>query len=317
MCDSNGTQEARAAGALLRGLAKAEGTAIQRLEARVEVIRRLLDAHWSAAARRALADLLTHLGELRQAPDGTLDLLDVSPRARDAFLQDFVVAVLASLFRQTARPFAQVEAAAIRETVRFIAGLGVDALSGPPKLLASDVPGLVTRAVRDLEFWNGRRLQEREQELRDLLTQYLTTHTIRNDSKALKEWKDQLTNVVVDPSESTSHMIADLWAFRTYAVATAGAASRLGFVELRARATIDLRTTDFCRAIDGTMIEMRVIRQQISNYYDAVNRGDAAAAKAAWPILLGNQSAETVFVNKVGPPPYHPWCRTILIAVLS
>lgn len=310
-------REARAAGALLRDLGKAEGTAIRRLEVRVEVIRRLLDAHWSAAARRALADLLTHLSELREGPDGTLDLLDVSPRARDAFLQDFVVAVLASLYTQTARPFAQVESAAIRETVRFIAQLGVDALSGPPKLLASDVPGLVTRAARDLEFWSGRRLQEREKTLRDLLTQYLTTHTIRSDPKAFREWKDELTNVVVDPSGATSHLIADLWAFRTYAVATAGAASRLGFEVLRARATIDQKTSDFCRAVDGTIIEMRVIRRQFSDYYDAVSRGDAAAAKAAWPILLGDQAAETVFVNKIGPPPYHPWCRTILVAVLN
>jgi len=84
----------------------------------------------------------------------------------------------------------------------------------------------------------------------------------------------------------------------------------------------DSRTTPFCVWVHGRVLEVKRVRRQLQTYINAIALGRTADAKEAWPLLTGPQANgdgvrfEEV-MPRIGIPPYHFRCRTIIRTAVS
>jgi len=88
-----------------------------------------------------------------------------------------------------------------------------------------------------------------------------------------------------------------------------------GFEVVRVKAIIDDRTSEICLRLNGTVISVRDLRQQVNKWQGAVKSGNKEAAKKAWPWYGDKQASKltsqskinsAVKGGKIGSPPYHP-----------
>ena len=97
---------------------------------------------------------------------------------------------------------------------------------------------------------------------------------------------------------------------------------REGIETIRVKAVIDERTSMICMRLNGTIISVKNLSNQVANWQKAVNRGDKQGMKDAWPWWGDKQAAKltsqskinkAVKQGKVGSPPYHGRCRTTTV----
>lgn len=91
---------------------------------------------------------------------------------------------------------------------------------------------------------------------------------------------------------------------------------------VRVKAVIDDRTSDICLKLNGTIISVKTLDNQIANWQKAVDKGDKQGTKDAWPWWSDKQAQKltsqakinkAVKAGKVGSPPYHGRCRTTTV----
>ncbi len=202
-------------------------------------------------------------------------------------------------------------------------------------------------ADADLAMWQTYRVERRLPELRKLVEEALTDVQARvevladpevmprgkvplepegrrgprarmGDEVALPEgkapWPERLVKVFDDATGS--ELLADSWAYRWDRIGEVLALEAAGVTYAIARATIDDRTTAFCRWVDGRRVSVRRLVQRVERYTEAVRIGDAGKAAAAWPLLSWKRGATPDDFRgdfaRLGPPPYHRRCRTKL-----
>lgn len=285
---------------------------IKAVEREVRALLPHVQREWTTAAEEAMAELLAQLDNLRAIG------YQIDKEKDDEVLSDFIKALLLSLFLVTdqAAPPTGVTLASVRRMMLAAAraaGLELD---------FSDrrIYRLMLLASQDLDFWLGSRLRLHEDELRRLLTGFLGLPT---DDRAAgrRELLTAVREILQDDDGQKSRLAVDTWAYRTWNIATVGAAFVAGVPSLELFNNFpsgpDGRTTPFCRSVHRLEIQTSEAWQKVTDYYSAVDEGDFEKVKKDGGWLSSEEAraeapAGAAIVEAFGFPPYHALCRTIV-----
>ena len=223
-----------------------------------------------------------------------------------------------------------VEAAA--DTLLFEGALAAGVLLTTP---AGSIDALMREAaVEYLRMSLAGHAALREKEIRTLVSYYLDDQNVRNPivelgprggqrapvlrgkPKGLRDFMAQLERAVGVETAAWLPQTVDLWAYRWFTIGAYRALRNAGEVAIYAQATIDSRTTPFCRWVDGRQINISRADRQVEQHVDASLAGDRERMLANWPLLTAKEVNGTpeVFAKAmpaIGLPPYHWRCRTV------
>lgn len=185
---------------------------------------------------------------------------------------------------------------------------------------AGERSSLAALAERDLLFWQRVRFEEHRGDLKRLLREFLRSPAPRSPaSRAITV--ELIKQLFTDNYQNNTSLGIDLWAYRQYNI---GLFSNLRQRTVRvfvAVATLDEKTSAFCRYINGRVVSAQVVQQQIDDYNQAISDGDEQRAKDLWPLvppkIVSSGTAEEIEQylldsGSLGLPPYHFRCRTII-----
>lgn len=308
---------------------------IPEVSAVLAIIQPLVLRHW----RRVIEDAIEHVeSELRDltdelpTPDVDFIAAQDTPEKRKRKIEDFVISLMGGLRRRIRAPFSGADQAVVRDAVRSLlrdgaASLGFEFNAGAPN--AGELP---QAAAEDLAFAVRARLQDHEDDVRALLVLFLTAATVRKASASsagdaairtvdgvvndLESWQAALREALGQQAESWLPQIVDVWGYRWFNIGSFVSDVAEPETGLFAQATLDHKTSPFCRWVDGRLISRDKAERQIRDYIVAVRSDDLQAAKLAWPLITVRPS-DTVrdFViataDGIGLPPYHWRCRTV------
>ena len=248
------------------------------------------------AGREVLTQrLLDHiLALIRRRADAALDL------GAERVVEDAGMALLLS------------GAMAVAGSVDF-AGTATDALLRPA-------------ATADLKVLLRGHSTIREAEIGELVSQYLKTPVLRGapattpgspltalsaqTAQSTRQlWNDRLEQAIGVKTAAWLPQTVDLWAYRWFTIGSYRSLRQRGETEIYAHATIDGRTTPFCRSIHGRRIDIATADNQIEQHVKAVLAGDAGAMTSNWTLFPAQEVSDSG--TKLGVPPYHFGCRTI------
>lgn len=123
----------------------------------------------------------------------------------------------------------------------------------------------------------------------------------------------------VEPSDSMIQLVSSLHSSRLATWGFTAEAEILGFDEYQLSAVLDGRTSDFCRLINGKVFKVSDARKSIVNILSLQNPDDAKTV-APWPSQTKDAirdyselSSEQMTALGFHIPPFHPFCRTILV----
>lgn len=160
--------------------------------------------------------------------------------------------------------------------------------------------------------------------------------TAARRAEDLRALRDDLNNVVGDTNAALTNAIVDAWAYRQNSIGVFLAAQAAGVRVLIARNPLDERTTPFCRWVHGKPVSIERAARQVARMREAVEARDRDRMVDAWPMLNLSRRAMTAaradlaqdrapgarisdqeiyrrFFLRVGLPPYHWRCRTIVV----
>lgn len=252
------------------------------------------------------------------------DLPITSLREREAFATRVTGEVARAMRRMPRRLHAVAGTAGrqlLKEGALFI---------GRPLPNTPTVRALADRAADDLEFWFSRSFvgagRGAFDDLRRWVLEFLTKPEHRTAAGRLL-WVERARDLI-ERGRTSLRLAADLWGYRWFNIglfethdAEAGRTGRpLVLVAVNNPPWgPDARTTPFCRWVHDRPVSIQRVRDQISAYFEAQDKGDPKAAKAAWPLLsgkdaLGDGAAFETLFEELGLPPYHMRCRTIVLS---
>lgn len=162
------------------------------------------------------------------------------------------------------------------------------------------------------------------------------TRNVADRAEDLRTLKDDLNAIVGDTNAALTNAIVDAWAYRQNSIGVFLAAQAAGVRFLIARNPLDDRTTPFCRWVHGKPVSIERAARQVARMREAVEARDRDRMVDAWPMLNLSKKAMTAaradlrqdrapgarvsdqeiyrrFFLKVGLPPYHWRCRTIVV----
>lgn len=162
------------------------------------------------------------------------------------------------------------------------------------------------------------------------------TRNVADRAEDLRTLREDLNAVVADTNAALSNAIVDAWAYRQNSIGVFLAAQAAGVRVLIARNPLDDRTTPFCRWVHGKPVSIERAARQVARMREAVEARDRDRMVDAWPMLNLSKKAMTAaradlrqdrapgarisdqeiyrrFFLKVGLPPYHWRCRTIVV----
>lgn len=170
-------------------------------------------------------------------------------------------------------------------------------------------------------FWIGEHYGDKiEDDLEKELGKYFTDGMTREDLS----WGIEETMVrVAKRSRAYWNFFADHTATKMREIGRISGYNQAGIEIVRVQAWIDDRTTEICRALNGTVISVKQLEAFRDTYLEASKSRDKEAIKAAWPWLSAAEGKklndpakkEKALVDgTIGLPPYHARCRTITVA---
>lgn len=289
---------------------------IPEVEAVIRLLTPQMEGLWAAVTDEAVRNMEAALRVGNQT---------LSPERRSKFVDDLLV-VLASLYAvRTTTDIPRALLRAIEDGSITLLARGAQASS-----LRLDVLSLGERvaAREDLLTLARGRLQEHQDEIRQVLEDFLASAVLGSlrgpvPSAAdggvpavLEAWRERLTAALGGADRRWLRSVVDLWAYRWWNLGAYFAGRQAGVLAWEAVAVRDRRTTSFCRWVDRRIVAVEKIERQVRRIVAAAQARDAAAAKAAWPLLAEpEQGTEKVWEAHfaradVGLPPYHWRCRT-------
>lgn len=280
---------------------------------------------------RELLERLSAFSASLGAPD--VDVLAQAGRDRDEVLD----AILAALWAVILQNYGAMLSGNVRQTVED----GIDALfafasrDGGFPLDPAKAGLLKQTAVSQLDTLIQETVVGREEQAKQLLTQYLTTAGPRSAAAATLAaaagdsglsqvaFQEALTKLLL-PEQAVDATV-DVWAYLTQNVAAVEAARDAGaraFEVVAVGGKVgDGRTTRFCRWAHGRLVPFSRIEKQIKGLRSSGLSGRAAAIRTAWPFLdsetarNGNELVFEQFFRRAGLPPYHFGCRSKVRAI--
>lgn len=291
----------------------------------VTLVTPVVRAAWESAIRDAVTNLFGQLQEFEEGVDTDLAVLDdaADEQERQAVMDEFIAALILSLATRARAAVPAIEATVLRREARRLLEAGASSVGAPLDFTQRRTQRLLEAAVRDLEFWQGERIRDRADDLGELLEEYFTdpaargaVRTSAHSGRTHKAWPDRLISKVDDASGATADLITDTWAYRWNRIGQVRGLELAGVRVAYAKATLDAKTTPFCRWVDGKPVAVSKLTRQVNRYVKAVTDGDYDAAREAWPMLQfkagdGAKQFRKAFKG-VGVPPYHFRCRTRL-----
>lgn len=239
-------------------------------------------------------------------------------------LEDFVAALLLSMFSAAGRQ----ETPDLMETIAGrLLSFGQKQVTPPDKVSnGAAVAQARARAKIDLDFWADHRWDVFKKDLQEALVEILSdrkkwigSHQSVDDALAAA-----VEEILNSRRESQSKLLADAWAIRTVSQGSIVEARASGLETLiifnNPPGGPDSRTTPFCRQIHRKLLIVATLVEQVDDYFGAIEKGDIDKAKGFWPMVSsktadGNSRdfEEAVNTLDIGPPPYHPYCRDVLL----
>ncbi len=303
---------------------------VPEVQAVIGLLQGPLESFWRARMQEALDTAVERLRELEdELPTSQVDGLAGSDSARrDEEL--LILAFLSILDRAARQPLPpRIEALlgrAAEELLRDGArsqGLEIDLARAP----------LARAAAReDLKTLISGRIETRRGELQEQAREFLRSRRARTPArpgditeaaagfraKNLQEWLSQNVALVGLRTSEWLPAVADQWAYRWFVVGQFVAGRQAGLTELVARAVLDDRTTEFCIWVHGRTLSVSGAQSQLDRHIRASLQGDIQTLMANWPMLDSRtvQSTDRKVLrrafSKVGLPPYHFRCRTLI-----
>ncbi|MCP4897893.1 MAG: hypothetical protein GY906_13050 [bacterium] len=296
---------------------------VPEVEAVIRLVTPRLDAHWQRTVDIAIAELLEIL---REIPD-SLGAPDVDPLVRaedrDAALEDLLLALLLSLEERLGAAPIPPRLRILREGSKrllaqgsLLAGQDID--FGVPKV--TSYPETATADA--LLGVRGRAIRRREQ-VRALLTAYLTSRAVRSPSVLLDDadpFEETLGTILGRGKATSVPDTVDSWAYRWFNVGAFAGAVQGGQTALVALnnppSGPDAKTSPFCRWVHGKPVLVSKIERQLDEYTAAVREGDPEAQMRSWPFLssagANDPKVFRPYFAGAALPPYHHKCRTLV-----
>lgn len=297
----------------------------------------LLENAWNTSLEEAVEQVLRFLESFDDLNDFfEVDFLSgLQGRERFDFLGMVEDRVYQILLAASQRLPAGVEAVA-EDSANELLFLAAAAVGGATALQTGTVDSaLRTAAVEDIRTFLSGRVVLREQEIRTLARQWVRDPAIRQPLTAAPglaavrvapggpatraQWEKALRTAVGLQSGAWLATVTDAWAYRWYSIGAWRSLRRAGNDAIVAWATLDERTTSFCRWVHGKILNTPRIDRQVERHVQAVMAGDVQGMMENWPLITDKAlltgprnvaSFEKAFAN-VGLPPYHFKCRTV------
>lgn len=279
---------------------------IPEVEAVIKLVLPSIDFYWKRIAMEAVQDIEAQLDDFDSA------LAAAEAGEKDELLRDLILALLASLRRRLQAPISPAGTALLRRSGASLMQDGAKAIGEPLDLALA--PRLLPAAEADLLTMLRGRFELREQEIRAALRGLLTQAELLGAPVPRDVWRARLLRELGVETGSWLPFVVDQWAYRWFNIGSVVAARQAGALALIAVAVLDLRTSKFCRWVNGRVISMERAQRQIDRHVSAALAGDVRAIMANWPLLTfeptdGPAEFELKFAT-VGLPPYHGRCRT-------
>lgn len=302
---------------------------VPEVQAVIRILQQPLEVWWREIMGQATREAVRRLRELEdELPTPSVDGL-VRAEDRSGTEELLVLAFLASL-RAGARTLltTRLETLVVRSTETLLE-TGAASLQLPAVDLSRE-PLFRAAAREDLRNMLAGRIETRQKELEEHAREFLRSARARQParpgdirpdppppfrSRNLQEWLARTSSLAGMQTSQWLPEAVDQWAYRWYVIGQAKSALQAGFRGLAAVAVRDERTTPFCNWVDGRIISLQRIENQIQRHVEAALRGDVDAMFRNWPLLpnsiiRGKSRDFKKGFARVGLPPYHNLCRT-------
>lgn len=298
----------------------------------------LIRDEFARRADRVLAEVMRRLGEFRTTaglPDVDVLRRGVTEVERER-REDLLVAILGSLMLYIERAYSaplspDVEGAiegAVDELLRAGAageGLVLDLSSEEVARQAarSELPAILAGSIL-----------LRRNEIEEALRSFLTSGGPRAAVSVLEApgssaqgrgaFVSRLGQILAPVAALAASV--DAWAYRWFGIGAikAGVAAAAadafglpaGVAGFRLDATVDAKTTRFCRWVNGRIVPLAQVERQVQEHVQNALRGDVVGMASNWPFLSpevargGSPLQFERFFRRAGLPPYHFGCRT-------
>ena len=288
-----------------------------------------LEAFWRSQMTGALDAAVDRLRELEDdLPTSQVDGLALSEtKRRDEEL--ILLAFLAVLERAAAQFPVRIE--------RLLGKAAEDLLRAGARSQSLDldlarIPAIRAAARDDLRTLVSGRIESRTQDLREHAQEFLRSKRARTParvgditqaaegfrSRNLQEWLARAVKLVGLNTASWLPAVVDQWSYRWFVIGQFVSGRQAGFSELVAVAVIDGKTTPFCIWVNGRVLSVSALQSQLDRHLRLSIAGDIESLIGNWPMLSSKitQSESRSVLRRgfarVGMPPYHFRCRTLL-----
>jgi hypothetical protein len=174
---------------------------------------------------------------------------------------------------------------------------------GTTKIVFDKIDVKAINSMRNGFFWASDKYNSDTQNLlKDTIEEAFKGNIPRADlSAALK----QSFQGIIDKDENYFKLVSDNIISQSQNISRANQALKYDVQYFKVRARIDIKTSDFCRSINGRIISAKHLQTQLNNIIDADNIEDKKDA-APWQ----SKPIFGILPANIGMPPYHGRCRT-------
>lgn len=289
----------------------------------------VLETWWLEAIENALyrGDLLLGREEILAAPLlGINALSNATPDRRQRFeIEELLTNALMCLLDDAVSTFPPAVAQQVEEQSNNLMLLAAAfwGLSGPRS--TARPLGLGAGSFADLEALVAGRIGTRRADVRRQVRD-LVNNRLRGLEAASRNSVLELRDLLgVTSMRIWLDFTLDAWAYRWFNIGIMDDAGARGFRFFRVINNPplgpDARTTPFCRHVHGKILDLEEVTLHVERYNDAVLRRDHRSMQTIWPLLTGADANDTSEgagarfdreFRRLGLPPYHPRCRTIV-----
>jgi hypothetical protein len=174
---------------------------------------------------------------------------------------------------------------------------------GTTKVVFDKIDTKAIKAMRNGFFWASDKYNSDTQNLlKDMIEEAFNGNIPRADLSAVLKESFQR---IIDKDENYFKLVADNIISQSQNISRVNQALKYDVEYFKVRARIDIKTSDFCRAINGKIISAKHLKKQLSNILEANNIDDKKDA-APWQ----SKPIFGLLPENIGLPPYHGRCRT-------
>lgn len=303
---------------------------VPEVEAIIGLLQNPLEDFWTRMMQEALDIAVQQLRDLEDGlPTSMVDGL-IQPEGRRRNEELLILAFIEALVGAARGPLsARLERLITRATEELLRsggrsqGLEIDLGTEP----------LARAAARnDLRTLISGRIETRTAELREQAQEFLRSRRARTPARAgditgaaegfkatsLQDWLANNVDIAGLRTSEWLPAVADQWAYRWFVIGQYLSGVQAGLTELRAVAVIDGVTTEFCKWVNGRVIAVGRAARQLDRHIRASMERDIETLMANWPMLSSkivqskNRGILRRAFSRVGLPPYHFRCRTLV-----